>query len=78
MTRRMIRHIDDRVLVFDNKLWREAGGDVGDNSQFWKEATILYVGFTDDVWRDEIATVRFDHDGRISRGHFTNGMKEIA
>jgi hypothetical protein len=53
-------------LVFDDKLWNYK--DVGDNSQFWKVADIL----EDD---GETATVRFHHDGRISRGHFLSAMR---
>lgn len=50
-----------QALVFDNKLWN--GKDVGDNSQFWKLADIIEDnGYT--------VTVRFHHDGRISKGHF--------
>ena len=63
------------VLVFDSVLW--GGRDVGDNSQFLKPATILEVGRTRDKWRDLVATVRFHHDGRVSRGHFVDGMRDI-
>jgi len=60
----------DVKLVFDAKLW--AGKDVGDNSQFYKEATILNM--SDD---GKLADVRFHHSNRVSRGHFTYGMKEL-
>jgi hypothetical protein len=59
-----------RKLVFDNKLWN--GKDVGDNSQFWKQAEILFIS------SNGTAKVKFDHDGRISEGHFVNAMKEIS
>ena len=58
------------VLVFDPKLWNYK--DEGDNSQFWKPATI--VAYTAD---GTTATVRFHHDGRLSKGHFVSGFKEI-
>ena len=61
-----------RKLVFDPKLWNHR--DVGDNSQFWKPATILSI---DGDGLRETATVKFDHDGRISHGHFLDGMKDI-
>lgn len=61
---------DHIMLVFDDKLWN--GKDVGDNSQFWKRARILsYHGHG----ADRVATVRFEHDGRLSGGHFINAMK---
>jgi hypothetical protein len=65
----------DVRLVFDPVLW--SGHDVGDNSQFWKEADVLrtYYSWSD---RQTLADVRFKHDGRVSRGHFTEGMKTVA
>lgn len=61
-----------RVLVFDADAWN--GKDVGDNSQFFKPATILRRYLT--RYGEEVADVRFD-SGRVSNGHFTNVMKEI-
>lgn len=66
------------MLVFDAKLW--GGRDVGDNSQFWKRATIMSVHWrTDDQFGSEgwVATVQFHYDGRTSRGHFISAMKEV-
>lgn len=60
------------MSVFDPLLW--GGKDVGDNSQFWKNAEILRTYSTDDG--EQVADVRFQHDGRISKGHFVFGMKE--
>lgn len=64
----------DRLLVFDPRLWN--GRDQGDNSQFWKPATVLRR-WRDDGGRDLI-DVRFDHDGRESRGHFLDGAKSLS
>lgn len=61
------------ALVFDPKLWGHK--DVGDNSQFWKPATILLV---EGAGPRQTATVRFHHDGRVSRGHFTKCMLDCA
>jgi hypothetical protein len=62
----------ERMLVFDAAAW--GGRDVGDNSQFWREAELLErQGFGN----RETATVRFLHDGRVSRGHFVFGMKPV-
>jgi hypothetical protein len=47
----------DVVLVFDATAW--GGHDRGDNSEFWKPATILSIGRTDAPWRELVATVRF-------------------
>jgi hypothetical protein len=60
------------MLVFDAKAWTEAGGDVGDNSCFWKEADIVEYTLHDG---ERTATVRFLEDNRISRGHFLSGMR---
>lgn len=62
----------DVVKVFDPKLWNYK--DVGDNSQFWKEATILSVEGTG---IRKVATVRFHHDDRVSTGHFVAGMEPV-
>ena len=63
-----------RKLVFDNRLWNENGGDdPRGNERFWKSATILFID--DEV--EQTATVRFDHDGRISYGHFVSGMRDL-
>ena len=59
------------VIVFDPKLW--GGRDQGDNSQFWKPATLLRQ-YKDEYGRTLI-DVRFAHDGRESRGHFLDGIK---
>jgi hypothetical protein len=55
--------------VFDGREWERAGFDQPDgNEQFWHPATILSTSLTE--YGEEIATVRFHHDGRVSRGHF--------
>jgi len=56
-------------LVFDADEWRKTG-DIGDNSQFWKECQIPVIS------SDGTATVIFP-DGRVSKGHFVNAMREI-
>jgi hypothetical protein len=60
------------MLVFDPKVW--GGKDRWDNSHCWKLATIIRryrpVGES-----EELADVRFEHDGRVSRGHFVRGMR---
>lgn len=62
------------AIVFDPKLW--GGRDVGDNSQFWKEAEILHIYRT--RYGEEVADVRFLHDGRISRGHFMYAIRRMC
>lgn len=64
--------VGNRVLVFDPKLWN--GQDQGDNSQFYKPATILGVS---GEGLGQVATVRFEHDGRTSGPHFTEYMKAL-
>jgi len=63
----------DEVTVFDPKLW--GSRDQGDNSQFFKTATVLSVyykrpnPYSSGGW---LADVRFHHDGRVSHGHFVD------
>lgn len=64
--------VGDKVLVFDPKLWNYK--DVGDNSQFYKEAAVLSV---EPSGPRQCAEVRFDYDGRTSKGHFTYAMKLV-
>jgi len=59
-------------LVFDPILWE--GRDKGNNSQFWKRATILEI----EDYPELTATVLFHHDGRISKGHFMYAMSEVT
>jgi hypothetical protein len=65
--------VGDQVLVFDSREW-EKTGDIGDNRQFYKPATIRalyqYDGF-------ELADVQFRHREALSKGHFTNGFKTL-
>jgi hypothetical protein len=55
------------IKIFDTTLWQ--GKDVGDNSQFWKEAVVLDV---ERRGKDLVATVQFLHDKRVSKGHILN------
>jgi hypothetical protein len=63
----------DRVVVFDARLW--GGRDVGDNSQFWKSATIIRTYW--DCDGNLLADVQFDHDDRVSYGHFVDVMRDV-
>jgi hypothetical protein len=59
-------------LVFDARLW--GGKDHPDgNERYWKRATILALQGRGER---EMATVKFHHDGRVSRGHFTSMMRD--
>jgi hypothetical protein len=63
-----------RRLVFDSFTWELAGGDRGDNSRFYKPATVIKVYCQCGEW---MADVRFDEDARISHGHFVSGLHEL-
>lgn len=63
-----------RRLVFDGIAWTLAGGDKGDNSCFYKPATVIKVRLLEGEW---VADVLFDHEAHISRGHFLNGLRPI-
>lgn len=70
------------VMVFDPRLWEENGGDSKTDS-FFREATILKI-YEENLspsrltWQHPqvLADIKFCHDGRISKGHFTDGMEE--
>lgn len=66
----------ERAKVFDALAWWKAGGDVEDNSIFWKPATIVrrYLNSSD---RLHIVDVIFDEGNRQSKGHFEYGVKYI-
>ena len=63
-----------KKLVFNAIKWNAAGGDVGDNSQFWEEAEIIRLYDSDD--NEALADVLFP-DGTISKGHFVSAMTDI-
>lgn len=62
----------DRVLAFADWEWRKTG-DVGDNSQFWKPATVRHFYYRDG---DYLVDLWFDC-GRISDAHFAEGLKPL-
>jgi len=63
----------DRVSAFAYWLW-EPVGDVGDNSCFWKPATVLHFYYRNgDGW---LADLLFDC-GRESHAHFAYGLKPL-
>jgi len=64
----------DRVIGFDSVSWMKTG-DIGDNSQFEKEATILSVRKLPDY--EWVADLMFD-DGTISNGHFQVNLTPIV
>lgn len=64
-----------KMLVFNSKKWNKAGGDVGDNSQFWEEAEILYA-YSAFGEGELVAAVRWP-DGTESRGHIISCMKPL-
>lgn len=69
--------IGDLVRVFDDKSWREAGGDKGDNSCFYVNATVLKI--YKDTFGHSLADVLMHtkQETRTSKGHFVSGLKKI-
>lgn len=63
----------DRVRAFAHWEW-EKTGDIGDNSQFYKPATVRHFYFRDGEY---LADLWFDC-GRISDGHFAYGLKLLT
>lgn len=60
-----------RVIVFDANEWMKTG-DVGDNSCFWKPATIIRERESNG---ETLVDVQFD-DGRVSNGHYKEGIRD--
>jgi hypothetical protein len=71
------------VMVFDTQLWQKNRGD-SDSDTFMRKATIMniYAQFdrtiplVEQKYSPVLVDVRFEHDGRISKGHFANGIQE--
>lgn len=66
------------VKVFDGSSWQKTG-DIGDNSQFYKEAEILLIyNYTSTFGTvDRVADVKWKHNGEISKAHFLSAIKTI-
>lgn len=61
--------------MFDYREWETAGYDQPEgNDRFWHPAEILSVR---GHGSDRVASIRFEHDGRVSGGHFINAMEVI-
>jgi len=68
--------IKDRAIVFDADTWNWQ--DVGDNSIFFKPATVVKIYKEKDELKRWLADVVFDDNpNKISRAHFQNMMKRI-
>ena len=68
---------DDRVMVFDNRLWKNDFDTP--LSVTLQPATILrrYGMVSALGWNyPDLVDVRFDHDGRESRCHFTDYIRQ--
>jgi len=62
---------DDKVIVFNSQKWSKTG-DIGDNSQFYQNATVNSV--RKDKEGRWLADVTFEN-GTVSNGHFQDGIK---
>lgn len=62
----------DGCIVFDCSSWRKSG-DIGDNSIFYKKATIIGERT---VSTSIVIDVKFE-DGTISNGHFKRTAKPV-
>ena len=65
-----------RVIVFDSHSWSKTG-DIGDNSQFYKEAIVIEERKHVSMFYSEVhdvVDVQF-LDGRVSKGHFKTSVK---
>ncbi len=69
--------IGSTVKAFNGAEWAKTG-DVGDNSQFYREAEIIdLINHKSEIYPSEewVADVKWKHNGEISRGHFIHGLK---
>ena len=66
----------DRVMVFDHRLFRNDRDTP--ISVTVKPATVLRVYRTADRYADLVMDVRFDNDGRESKGHFVDGVERLT
>lgn len=59
------------VMVFDSRLWNQNGGD-SEKDNFFRRARIVKIYRHISLRPDAhgVADVKFEHDGRISQGHF--------
>lgn len=65
--------LGSRVTVFDSLAWAQAGYDQPDgNAQFYRPATVERVLIT--PTGEVVADVRWDHNNRVSAGHFIDAM----
>ena len=65
--------VNDIVKVFDGDEWLHCG-DIGDNSCYYKPATITKVRKEKESPHEWLADVLFDY-GQQSNGHFQSGIK---
>jgi hypothetical protein len=63
------------VLVFDPLAWDKAGGDVGNNAIFWKQARIVRLRGTG---RDRVADIEWIDTGTRSCGHFVSEIRKLT
>lgn len=70
--------VGQKVMVFDSRLWQQNGGD-SETDTFFREAKVLKTyaicRTVNPPKYEHLADVQFDHDGRISKGHFVNVMQ---
>lgn len=59
-----------KVVAYDPRIWHERGYDLGHNEDCWKPATVLKVYVSRG---DLLVDLLFDHNPRISHGHFADG-----
>lgn len=69
-------HPLDRVMVFDHRLFKNDRDTP--ISVTVKPATVLRVYRTADRYDELVMDVRFDHDGRESKGHFVDGVAHLT
>jgi len=66
--------IGDKVMVFDHRLFLD--DKITTSTMTHNSATVLSIYKTPKYYED-VADVRFDYDGRISKAHFIWGIEKI-
>lgn len=70
--------LGDVCRVFDADEWGGKDDTVNGNGRFYHPAEIVGLKPSQGWPGKQVATVRWLHNGRVTRGHFVDSMERIA